>query len=185
MTSWYPEHSANVASSSSVMALYFSCSWASSSSSLSTSFWSFWTDLSANSALASACFSLAVRDLICSLQLASLLLAFSSETSKDFKLLATTLNSSSSSIIFISPVSALSSALSKLTHSSLILDSSIFQNFSHSVRIISSSCSLVKLVGGLQHLVLTSLQITFKSLNSSIKAVYLVFSSSKSIFLLF
>merc|ERR1711973_734650 len=109
MTSWYPEHSANVASSSSVMALYFSCSWASSSSSLSTSFWSFWTDLSANSALASACFSLAVRDLICSLQLASLWLAFSSETSRDFKLLATTLNSSSSSIIFISPVSALSS----------------------------------------------------------------------------
>merc|ERR1719192_1737228 len=59
--------SAKVASSSSVMDLYFSCSAASSSSSLSTSFWSFWTDLSANSALASACFSLAVRVLICSL----------------------------------------------------------------------------------------------------------------------
>merc|ERR1719412_2226101 len=58
-------------------------------------------------------FSLAVKVLICSLLEASLWLAFSSETSKDFRLFATTLNSSSSSTILISPTSALSSVLSR------------------------------------------------------------------------
>merc|ERR1719430_2888204 len=59
------------------------------------------------------CFSLAVRVLICSLLEASLWLAFSSDTSRDFRLLATTLNSSSSSTILISPTSARSSVLSR------------------------------------------------------------------------
>merc|ERR1719466_201921 len=109
----YPDISAKVCSSSSVIALYFSCSLTSSSSSLSTSFCNFWTDLSANSALASACFSLAVRFLICSLYDFSLWFAFSSATSRDFKLLATTRSSSSSSRILVSPASARSSAFSK------------------------------------------------------------------------
>ena len=57
-----------------------------------TSIWSFWTDLSANSALASACFSFAVSVLTCSLLAISLWFAFSSDTSRDFRLLATTLD---------------------------------------------------------------------------------------------
>merc|ERR1712018_299931 len=84
-----------------------------SSSSLSTSFWSFWTDLSANSALASASLHLAVRDRSCSEKDSSFLEAFSSETSRDLRLFPTTLNSSSNSTILDSPVSALSSALSR------------------------------------------------------------------------
>jgi len=55
------------ASISSCIFLFFSLDTSSSSSSLSTSFCSFCTDLSANSALASACFNLVVRVLICSL----------------------------------------------------------------------------------------------------------------------
>merc|ERR1719260_119615 len=103
----YPDISAKVCSSSSVIPLYFSCSLTSSSSNLSTSFCSFITDFSANSARASACFSLAVSVLICSLYVFSRVLAFSSATSKDLRLLATTLSSSSSSKILVSPVSVL------------------------------------------------------------------------------
>ncbi|CAN8028998.1 unnamed protein product, partial [Ixodes persulcatus] len=65
---------------------------------LSTSFWSFCTDLSANSALASACTArktLTVNSDLC------IPLTFSSLTSRDFRLLPTTRSSSSSSTILL------------------------------------------------------------------------------------
>merc|ERR1712106_64831 len=60
---WYPDISAKVCSSSSVIALYFSCSPTSSSSRRSTSVCNFCTERSENSALASACFNLAEKGL--------------------------------------------------------------------------------------------------------------------------
>merc|ERR1719350_1112775 len=83
------------------------------SSSLSTSFCSLVTDLSANSARASASLHLAVRVRSWVEKDSSFLDAFSSEASRDFRLLPTTLSSSSSSTTLDSPVSALSSALSR------------------------------------------------------------------------
>merc|ERR1719260_144528 len=153
----YPDISAKVCSSSSVIPLYFSCSLTSSSSNLSTSFCSFITHFSANSARASACFSLAVSVLICSLYVFSRVFAFSSATSKDFRLLAATLSSSSSSTILVSPTSARSSAFSRsashcasfLATSSYVASAASafslasFRSFSNPLILFSSSSALL------------------------------------------
>merc|ERR1719239_391095 len=102
-----------VASISACRILYFSLSATKLSSSLSTSFCNFCTDLSANSARASASVVREERSLSCASNESSLWEAFSSDTSRDFRLFPTTRSSSSSSTIFDSPVSARSSARSR------------------------------------------------------------------------
>merc|ERR1719266_2494274 len=183
-----PDISAKVCSSSSVIPFNFSCSDTSSSSSLSTSFCSFCTDLSANSARASACFNLAVRVLICSLLDASLWFAFSSDTSKDFRLFATTLNSSSSSTILISPTSALSSGLpqsgpvSSAPHRTFCprpqlgswlpsVPPRAYPSPPHPVAIVCRCGCLVQFLGGKQQLVLTGLQVAFQPLHTPVKCI--------------
>lgn len=84
-------------SNSSLMALYLSFCAYNSSSRSSIVFSSFATDLSANSARVSASFSLSVRILISSSYLSSFCEYFSAWASRDFRLLVTFFNSSSSS----------------------------------------------------------------------------------------
>merc|ERR1712106_616959 len=166
---WYPDISAKVCSSSSVIALYFSCSPTSASSRRSTSVCNFCTERSENSALASACFNLAERGLICSLWLASLWLAFSSETSRDLRLLATTLNSSSNSTILISPTSALSSALSSSpsTCCNLFATSSYFLSASSAWVLAPFSSSSSLLILSSSWIALLSSTFLIRSLSSA------------------
>merc|ERR1719266_965673 len=184
-----PDISAKVASSSSVIALNFSCSLASSSSSLSTSFCSFCTDFSANSARASACFSLAVRVLICSLFAASLWLAFSSDTSRDFRLLASTLSALLSPlkirlslckfllyfiILFVSIFGLCPCSLQfllKLRHPLLILGGSTLQHLPHPVAVVGSGGRLVQLGRGEEQLVLAGLQVALDALHAPVQCV--------------
>merc|ERR1711997_1369429 len=53
----------------------------------------------------------------------------------------------------------------QLSHPLLVLDGSVLENLPHSVRVVSSSGGLVKLVGGLQQFVLTGFQIALKTLD--------------------
>merc|ERR1712027_146219 len=69
-------------------------------------------------------------------------------------------------------------------HPLFILNGSILQNLPHSVRVISSSGSLVQLVGGLKELVLTGLKISLKTLNSPVKSVDLKLSREEVVLLL-
>ncbi|CAN8005067.1 unnamed protein product [Ixodes hexagonus] len=85
----------------------------SASRSLSTSFWSFCTDLSANSARASACKRRIINCRIMRDVTLCIPLTFSSLTSRDFRLLPTTRSSSSSSTILLQRRGTLSSARSR------------------------------------------------------------------------
>merc|ERR1712032_1261991 len=87
-------------------------------------------------------------------------------------------------VSFLSLVSGILEFLLKLAHSFLILDSPVLQHLPHSVRVISSSGSLVQLVGGLEELVLTSLQISLKTLDSSVKSIDLKLSREEVVLLL-
>merc|ERR1712025_1430163 len=62
-------------------------------------------------------------------------------------------------ISFFSLVSGGLKFLLQFGHSFLILDSSVFQNLPHSVRVISSSSSLVKFICSLKKFILTLLKI--------------------------
>merc|ERR1711992_49495 len=59
--------------------------------------------------------------------------------------------------------------LLQLPHPLLVLDGSVLKNLPHSVRVVSSSGGLVKLVGGLQQFVLTGLQVALKTLNPPVE----------------
>merc|ERR1711971_685637 len=90
-------------------------------------------------------------------------------------------------ILFVSIFSLISSIfefLLQLAHSFLILDSPVLQNLPHSVRVISSSGSLVQLVGGLEELVLTGLQISLKCLDSPVESIDLKLCRLEVVFLL-
>merc|ERR1719270_1571298 len=82
-------------------------------------------------------------------------------------------------ILFVSIFSLIPSCLKfllKLAHPLFILDGSVFQDLPHSVRVISSSSSLVKFVGCLEKFVLTLLKIFLKTLNSSVESINLQLS---------
>merc|ERR1711950_24883 len=82
-------------------------------------------------------------------------------------------------ILFVSILSLISGILQFLlqfAHPLFILDCPVLQNLPHSVRVISSSGSLIQLLGGHQQLVLTGLQVTLKGLDSSVKSIDLKFS---------
>merc|ERR1719410_1550849 len=87
-------------------------------------------------------------------------------------------------ISFLSLVSGRLQFFLKLSHSFLILNGSILQNLPHSVRVISSSSSLVKFIGSLKKLVLTLLKIFFKALYSSVKSIDFQLSREKIVLLL-
>merc|ERR1712066_50165 len=76
----------------------------------------------------------------------------------------------------LSLISGIFQFLLQFSHPLFILDCPVLQNLPHSVRIISSSGSLVQLLGGHQQLVLTGLQVAFKGLDSSVKSIDLKFS---------
>merc|ERR1711884_793689 len=63
--------------------------------------------------------------------------------------------------------------LLQLSHPLLILDGSVLKDLPHSVRVISSSSSLVQLVGSNKKFVLAGLEITLKTLDSSVERVNL------------
>merc|ERR1712029_394810 len=117
------------------------------------------------------------------LHLTSLCSLFSSLKLR-FHLLKSLLNLLILLICFFSLISGRLQFLLKLAHSFFILFSSVLQNLPHSVRVISSSSSLIKLVGGLKKLVFTLLKIFLKTLNSSVQSVDLQLSRKKIILLL-
>merc|ERR1712029_1250346 len=117
------------------------------------------------------------------LHLSSLCSLFSSLKLR-FHLLKSLLNLLILLICFFSLISCSLQFLLKLAHSFFILNSSVLQNLPHSVRVISSSSSLVKLVGGLKKFVFTLLKIFLKTLNSSVQSVDLQLRRQKSILLL-
>merc|ERR1719410_1599782 len=87
-------------------------------------------------------------------------------------------------ISFLSLVSGRLQFFLKFSHSLLILNGSVLQNLPHSVRVISSSSSLVKLVGSLKKFVFTLLKIFLKTLNSSVKSIDFQLSREKIVLLL-
>merc|ERR1711913_101886 len=74
--------------------------------------------------------------------------------------------------------------LLQFSHSLLVLDGSVLENFPHSVRVVSSSGSLVKLVGGLKQFILAGLQVPLQTLNPPVERVHLQLSGEERIFLL-
>merc|ERR1739838_38431 len=140
-TFYYPESSLKARSSSSQMALYFSCSWTRSASSLSHSFWSLPVCLSPSAARASASLNRVLRSRMVSSYDSSRERASASETSRDFMLFPTTFNSSSNSWILASASSARCSARSRSTSNIARRREASSYFLSESSAIICASCS--------------------------------------------
>merc|ERR1719474_865445 len=100
-----------------------------------------------------------------------------------FSSLKLTLNLSQSLLNFFiflvcvfSLVSSSFKFLLQFSHSFLVLDGSVFKDLPHTVAVISSSSSFVKLGGCNEELVFTSLKISLKALDSSVQSIDLKFS---------